>query len=83
MARATNRTEDRIAESQVDFIVNNLSDEDKDTFLREMLMAVLSGAKPFDIVASWYETAEINADPKRKKKLLSRKKKLLSLLRKD
>jgi hypothetical protein len=83
MARATKRDSDHTLESQVDFIVDHLSKKDKDVFLREMLTTTLSGGKCNNIVASWHETAEINADPKRRRKLLLRKKMLFSLLQKD
>jgi tmRNA-binding protein len=74
---------DQTIDRQVDFIINNLSKEDKDVFLNQILTAVLSGVKCIDIVSSWHETAEINSDPARKRKLLLRKNKLLRLLQKD
>ena len=67
-------------QEEASFILNNLSQMDRNEFLKQLTASVLSDGDNIDVILSWKETAEINADPVRKHKLQLRREKLSRLL---
>lgn len=67
-------------QEEVDFILNNLSQADRNEFLTQLTASVLLGGDNINIVFSWKETAEINANPTRKNRLQLRRAKLIRLV---
>jgi uncharacterized phage-associated protein len=70
--------------SKTAFILDNLSNEDCDVFLYELGPAIFPDDdedQAEEVLSSWLEVAEINADPVRKKKLENRRRQLFALLK--
>lgn len=61
---------------RINFILNHLTQKEKDEFLSEILNASLLEKKVLEIILAWEATAEINANPSLKRKILLRAKKL-------
>ena len=60
----------KVKTKKIDFILNNLSREDRDEFLKEILIAEAESRSISDIILGWEATAEINAIPGMKKSIL-------------
>jgi DNA-binding protein Fis len=69
-------------EGRVRFILKNLSQDDRNQLLSELIELSLSANEKelLQCVLDWEETAEINSAPTKKKKLLSRYAVLTGLL---
>ena len=65
---------------KVEFILENLSEKERDEFLEEILEKHLSGKNITETIISWEATAEINSLPHIKIKILDRSKKLKHFL---
>ncbi|MCX5884593.1 MAG: hypothetical protein NT096_01540 [Proteobacteria bacterium] len=71
---------------RVEFILKNLSKKEQREFLEEVLEHALSEKRGLstkdvkEIILSWEATAEINASPRSKNKILSRSNKLRQFL---
>lgn len=65
---------------RIDFILSHLNRKEKDDFLKEILEASLLEKDVSRIMFDWEATAEVNADPLLKKKILLRVKSLKKFL---
>jgi len=66
--------------TKADFILKNLSNKEREDFLKEILEAELAGEDITSIIISWEATAEINSSPHSRSKIISRSKKLKQLI---
>lgn len=62
-----------------EFFLKNLSNKEKDDFLRELLEAKYSEKDINKIILSWEATAEINSSPLSRAKIIARSKKIKHL----
>ena len=69
--------------ARINFILKNLSSNERDEFLKEMLQHELSGKPIKKVILSWEATAEINSCPRSKVKIISRSRKLSQFLLKS
>ena len=66
--------------ARTNFILKNLSSNERKEFLKEILQHELSGKPIKEVILSWEATAEINSCPISKVKIISRSRKLRQFL---
>lgn len=69
-------------EKRIEFILSHLSAKDRKIFLSELMTLTFAGKKSelLECVLDWEETAQINAVPLRKRKIMARYASLIRMI---